>query len=443
MLTATALVLLMTMPGLAIYYSGMLRDKNVLACTMQVFTIACLVTFLWLVFGYSLSFAPAQNNGHRNEVYGNADRLWLRGMMTHTVHRMAPTIPEALFCAYQLTFAIITAGLVAGAYADRMKYHSMIIFIVFWHLIVYCPMAHSNWHPQGFLFQLGVLDFAGGNVVHVCSGVSGLAAVMVIGNRKGFGTERFEPHNILITFMGMSMLWVGWYGFNAGSAFGANERAAYALLATQIATSVSSLMWMLTEWGVRKQPSILGMINGAIAGLVCITPGAGFVDMNGAFFIGFFGGPLCYLGSMLKHYFGFDDALDAFGVHAVGGIIGGLAVAFFATDEVAQGGGWGDQEGNPIKGVYYGNLKVGGHTFAIQLVGILFSIGWSFCWTWCILQIIDKSIGLRVSEEDEIEGLDSSIHGESMGKKAIAEKDDGGKVFEGIEEGKLGSDLVK
>lgn len=287
---------------------------------MQIFTIACLVTFLWLIFGYSLAFSPAQPNGHKNEVYGNADRLWLQGMMINTAHSLAPTIPEALFCAYQLTFAIITAGLICGAFADRMKYHSMIIFITFWHLIVYCPLAHSNWHPSGWMYQLGVLDFAGGNVVHICSGVSGLAAVMVIGNRKGFGSERFEPHNILITFMGMSMLWVGWYGFNAGSAYAANSRAAYALLATQIATSVSSLMWMFTEWGVRKQPSILGMINGAIAGLVCITPAAGYVDMTGAFFIGFFGGPLCYLGAQLKHYLGFDDALDAFGVHAIGGI---------------------------------------------------------------------------------------------------------------------------
>ena len=184
---------------------------------MQIFTITCLITILWLICGYSLSFAPTQTNGHVNEVYGSGERLWLRGMMLRTTHMLAPTIPEALFCSYQLAFAIITAGLICGSFADRMKYHSMIIFITFWHIIVYCPLAHSNWHPQGWLFRLGVLDFAGGNVVHICSGVSGLATVLVIGNRKGFGKERFEPHNILVTFMGMSMLWVGWYGFNAGT----------------------------------------------------------------------------------------------------------------------------------------------------------------------------------------------------------------------------------
>ena len=380
------------------------------------------------MFGYSLSFAPAQTNGHTNEVYGNADRLWLRGMMIKTTHMLAPTIPEALFCAYQLAFAIITAGLICGSFADRMKYHSMIIFITFWHIIVYCPLAHSNWHPQGWLYQLGVLDYAGGNVVHICSGVSGLATVLVIGNRKGFGKERFEPHNILVTFMGMSMLWVGWYGFNAGSAYGANHNACYALLATQISTSVSALMWMFTEWGVRKQPSILGMINGAIAGLVCITPAAGFVDMTGAFFIGFFGGPLCYLGAQLKHYLGFDDALDAFGVHAIGGIVGGLAVGFFATDQVGLPFSYGEAAGKPILGVYYAGVKVGGHQLGIQCVGIAFAIGWSFIWTWCILQIIDKTIGLRVSMQDEEVGLDSSIHGETNSGSQIAKAEQIGGV---------------
>ena len=380
---------------------------------MQIFTICCIITFLWLVFGYSLAFAPAQSNGHVNEVYGNGDRLWLRGMMTKTTHMLAPTVPEAIFCAFQLAFAIITAGLISGSFADRMKYHSMIIFIIFWHIIVYCPIAHSVWHPQGWLFKLGVLDYAGGNTVHICSGMSGLATVLVIGNRKGFGTEKFEPHNILVTFMGMSMLWVGWYGFNAGSAYGANQNACYALLATQIATSVSALMWMFTEWGVRKQPSILGMINGAIAGLVCITPAAGYVDMTGAFFIGFFGGPLCYLGAQLKHYFGFDDALDAFGVHAIGGIVGGLATGFFATDQVALPFTYGDKAGLPILGVYYGGVRKGGTKLGIQIVGICFTIGWSFIWSYILLQIIDKTIGLRVSCDEEEGGLDSSIKDDS------------------------------
>ena len=261
MLTATALVMFMTMPGLAIYYSGMLREKNVLACAMQVFTIACIITFWWLVFGYSLSFSPvaAVDNAYiGSPIYGNSQRLWLQGLSTYSYHQLAPKIPEALFCAYQLTFAIITAGLICGSYADRMKFAPMIIFISLWHLIVYCPIAHANWHPSGFLYQLGVLDYAGGNVVHIASGVSGLATVTVIGNRKGFGVDNFRAHNILLTYMGMAMLWVGWYGFNAGSAFGASPRAAFALLATQIATTTASLTWMLTEWSTTKHPSVLG-----------------------------------------------------------------------------------------------------------------------------------------------------------------------------------------
>ena len=334
MLTATALVLLMTMPGLAIYYSGMVRDKNVLSCTMQVFVVCCLITMWWMIFGYSLSFAPAYPNGHTNEVYGDWTRLWLRGMTLRSFHYLAPTIPESVYCTYQLTFAIITAALMLGAFADRMKFVPMMIFVSIWHLVVYCPMAHSNWHYQGFMKNIGVLDYAGGNVVHICSGASGLATVIVLGNRKGFGKDSYDPHNILLTYMGMSMLWVGWFGFNAGSAVGANFNAGYAMLATQIATSMAALTWLATEWAVRGKPSVLGMISGAVAGLVCITPASGYVDMTGAFFIGFFGGSLCYAGAQAKHLLGYDDALDAFGVHAIGGIVGGIATGFFATDQV-------------------------------------------------------------------------------------------------------------
>jgi len=431
----------MTMPGLAIYYSGMVREKNVLACTMQVFTICSLITVLWMIFGYSLSFAPAYPNNHTMEVFGNADRLWLRGMTLRTFHYLAPTIPESVFCTFQLTFAIITAALICGSFADRMKFLPMIVFISLWHLVVYCPMAHANWHPQGFMKNLGVLDYAGGNVVHICSGVSGLATVAVVGNRKGFGKERFEPHNILLSFMGMSMLWVGWFGFNAGSACGANFNAGYAMLATHIATSVASLTWLMTEWVIRKKPSVLGMISGAVAGLVCITPCSGYVDMTGAFFIGFFGGPLCYLGAQLKHYLGYDDALDAFGVHAIGGIVGGIANGFFATDQVnpflaptpfqynwavknkattTDSTGYAAPDGNtyvygpfmPPKGVYYGNTVVGGYLLASQLCGICFAVGWSFAWTYVICKLVDVTLGLRVSEADELEGLDTSIHGE-------------------------------
>jgi len=508
----------------------MVRDKNVLACTMQVFVICCLITMWWMIFGYSLSFSPAFPNGHINEVFGDWGRLWLRGMTTRTFHALAPTIPESVYCVYQLTFAIITAALCVGSFADRMKFVPMMIFISLWHLAVYCPLAHANWHFQGFIKNIGVLDYAGGNVVHICSGASGLATVLVLGNRKGFGKERFDPHNILLTFMGMSMLWVGWFGFNAGSAGGANFNAGYAMLATQIATSMAALTWLFTEWAVRGKPSVLGMISGAVAGLVCITPCSGYVDMTGAFFVGFFGGPLCYLGAQAKHFLGYDDALDAFGVHAIGGIVGGIACGFFATDQVNPFGApspflwswslannlktgpgpntWNNLDGSnngqgqnykygpgyplclgtgyfgpapyvvdpnakvpgtiehpdsislppcaqanplggiqqpvtPIKGVYYGNLQEvrvsgslsvrtfppsnhfrptrpsncyqGGFQLAAQICGILFAFGWAFGVTLVLAFTIDLCIGLRVSEEEEEEGLDSSIHGETVG----------------------------
>jgi Amt family ammonium transporter len=484
MLTSCALVLFMTMPGLAIYYAGMVRDKNVLSCIMQVFVICCLITVWWMIFGYSLSFAPVYPNDHTQEIFGNWERLWLRGMTTRTFHFLAPTIPESVYCLFQLTFAIITAALMLGSFADRMKFVPMMIFVSIWHLVVYCPLAHSNWHMQGFMKNIGVLDYAGGNVVHICSGASGLATVLVIGNRKGFGKEHFDPHNILLTYMGMAMLWVGWFGFNGGSAVGANFNAGYAMLATHISTSVAALMWLATEWAVRGKPSVLGMISGAVAGLVCITPSSGYVDMTGAFLIGFFGGPLCYAGSQLKHFLGYDDALDAFGVHAIGGIIGGIATGFFATDQVNPFGApspflfawakannqktgtsantWhvsdGDMTGatdaagaptgvsggtnyrygpgyvaclgtyfnggtgtcyvgpaTPIKGVYYGNLQEGGFQLAAQICGILFAFGWAFGWTLLIAFLIDLCIGLRVSDEEEEEGLDSSIHGEAVG----------------------------
>eukprot|EP01035_Chromulina_nebulosa_P027607 gene27607-36331_t len=286
MLTSTALVLFMTMPGLALFYSGMVRSKNVLATVMQSFAITCLITFLWLCYGYSIAFGPVSaSNTTPHPVYGSGDRTWLNGMTVYTVHQLAPTIPESVFCMYQLTFAIITAALITGSFADRMRF------------------AHSVWHPQGFLFQSGALDFAGGDVVHICSGVSGLTSAIYLGHRKGYGKAKFEPSNILITFIGMSMLWVGWFGFNAGSAGAANGRAGMAMLVTQISTAVASLSWMGTEWIVRGQPSVAGMASGAIAGLVVITPMSGYVDQTGAFIGGLLGGPWCYFGAQIKHYF--------------------------------------------------------------------------------------------------------------------------------------------
>ena len=401
---------------MAIYYGGMVSSKNVLTCVMQVFSVTCLISVLWLAFGYSLAFSPSNyypQNGtttRTTTIYGNAERFWLRGLTINSTNQLAPKIPESVFCTFQMTFAIITPALICGSFADRMRYWPLMLFIGLWSLTVYCPLAHTMWHPNGLLFTYGVLDFAGGNVVHISSGVAGLVATLIVGNRRGWKPRDYEshpPHNILLTFMGMSMLWVGWFGFNAGSAFNANQVAGIVMLNTQISTATSSIAWMLTELIFRKKPSVLGMVNGAVAGLVCITPGCAFVDPNGAFFVGLFGGSLCYFGSNLKHWiFKVDDALDAFGVHAIGGIIGGICVGFFATDQVT---------GNPNQcGVYYCNTWIGGWQLEKQIVGILYSIAWSGIVSFILLKSIDMTIGLRVSEEEEEAGLDASLHGETI-----------------------------
>ena len=343
MLTATALVLFMTIPGLALKYGGMAREKNVLYTAMQTFTIACLVTITWVMFGYSLALAPAVPATRSDEalnndffVYGDASRFWLQGMHLDSYHINAPTVPEAVYCAYQLCFAIISSALICGSFAERMEYRALCLFTVIWHITVHCPLAHAVWHPDGFLYQSGALDYAGGCVIHIASGVSGLVCAVYLGKRTGWHpkSEEFEPHNILLSLVGASMLWVGWFGFNAGSANAANERAGYAILMTQIATATAALAWILTDWFYSKHPSVLGIISGAISGLVAITPASGYVDVNGAFFIGLLAGPLCYGGAQLKHYLGYDDSLDAFGVHAIGGIVGSLLTGFFVTSAV-------------------------------------------------------------------------------------------------------------
>lgn len=407
LLTSSALVLMMTIPGLALFYGGMARTKNVLAIVMQCFTITCLITFLWLAFGYSLAFAPVKTSGDENkQVFGDASRFWLVGMNPNSAHQLAPTIPESVFCVFQMTFAIITPALITGAFADRMRFDSMIVFMTFWHLLVYCPIAHSNWHPDGFLFQTGTLDFAGGNTVHIASGVAGLTAAIYLGVRKDYGKEAFEPHNILLTAVGASMLWVGWYGFNGGSAVAANARAGYAALVTQISAGTAGLSWMFTEWLVRKRPSVLGIVSGAVAGLVAITPASGYVDPTGGFIIGLLAGPICYFGAQMKHFFGYDDALDAFGVHAIGGIFGGIATGFFANPHVD------DLSANA--GVFYANTYHGGRQLGFQLYAIICTLGWSVFMTSILLFAIDKTIGLRVSEDQEEAGLDSSLHGETV-----------------------------
>lgn len=417
MIAASALVLFMTVPGLGLYYAGITRPKNVLTTYIQCFTITCLVTVLWLFFGYSLAFGPSEpyTAGAKyyrkgSPVIGDASRFWLYGLELDSVHMLAPSIPESVYCIYQLTFAIITAALIVGAFADRMKYSSMIVFITLWHLLVYCPIAHSIWHPEGFLFQAGTLDFAGGNVVHISSGISGLVSTLILGPRIGFSkTEKFENYNLLLTATGAAMLWVGWYGFNAGSACSANTRAGYAMLVTQISTAVASMCWMLTEWYVAKRPSVLGMVSGAIAGLVAITPASGYVDPTGAFFIGFFAGPICYLSSQLKYYFGYDDCLDAFGVHAIGGITGGILTGFFATATIDGT----TADGVGIDGVFYGSTKIGGTQLGNQIYAIVVVVAYSAFLTFIILKALDLTIGMRVSEDIEILGLDQGIYGES------------------------------
>lgn len=415
MLISTAMVLFMTIPGLALFYGGLARANNILAIVMHCFTITCLITVLWLTVGYSLSFGPADAVCDNCDVYGDASRFWLQGMTLESAHSLAPTIPETVYCTYQLTFAIISPALITGAFAERMHYPAMILFMTLWHLVVYCPIAHSVWHPDGFLFKAGALDFAGGNVIHILSGISGLVCALYLGRRNGYPTNKreFEPHNILFTAVGGAMLWFGWFGFNAGSAGAANHRAGYAMLNTQIAAATSGLSWTVAEWMIKRKPSVLGMVSGTVSGLVAITPACGYVDVTGAFIIGLLGGPVCYFGAQIKHKLLFDDALDAFGVHAVGGILGGIATGFFAHAEID---GIAD-------GVFYASTEVGGNQLAKQLYAIAISIGWAGIATFLILIVVNAITPVRVSEEHEGKGLDSYFVEHAPQLKASGKED--------------------
>lgn len=391
MLMSTALVLMMTIPGLAMFYGGMVRRKNVLATAMQSFATAALMTVLWMVVGYSFAFG---DGGGLNAFYGGFGRAFLAGM---TVDSLSGTIPESVFMTFQMTFAIITPALITGAFADRMKFSAMLWFLGLWMVLVYAPVCHWVW-GGGFLGDAGVLDFAGGTVVHINAGVAGLVAAVVLGKRSGFGTENMAPHNLTLSVIGASLLWVGWFGFNAGSAVAANGAAGMAMAVTQIATAAAALAWMFAEWIVRKKPSVLGVISGAVSGLVAITPASGFVDPMGALIIGIIAGIGCFWGATtLKKMAGYDDSLDAFGVHGVGGIIGAILTGVFAVEAI--GGTPGLLEGNA------GQVLT-------QAEGILATVVYSGVASFILLKIIDAVIGLRVSKEIEVEGLDINLHGE-------------------------------
>ncbi len=390
MLTSTALVLLMTIPGVALFYGGMVRKKNVLGTIMQSFAVTCLVTVLWMAIGYSLAFSEGTS------FVGGLDRLFLIGL---EVDSMSGTIPESVFMMFQMTFAIITPALITGAIAERMKFSALLWFVGLWSVIVYAPIAYWVW-GGGFLGDAGVLDFAGGTVVHINSGVAALVAALVLGKRIGYGRENLAPHNLTLTVIGAALLWVGWFGFNAGSAVAANGSAGMAMAVTQIASAAAALAWMFAEWVIHKKPSVLGIASGAIAGLVAITPASGYVGPAGALAIGLMAGLVCYwAATWLKYKLGYDDSLDVFAVHGLGGIVGAILTGVFAVEAI--GGTPGLLEGNPGQVV-------------TQFYGILATMIYCAVATFILLKIVGAVIGLRVAKDNEREGLDIALHGESV-----------------------------
>lgn len=400
MLTSSALVLLMTIPGLALFYGGMVRRKNVLATMAQSFAATCLITVLWYIVGYSIAFT-SNPDASLNQFIGGFSYLFLKPLTLNAQTSLAGTIPESVYMFFQMTFAIITPALIAGALADRMKFSAFLWFMALWLIFVYCPIAHWVW-GGGWLGTAGALDYAGGSVVHLNAGTAALVTCLVLGKRKGYGTENMAPHNLVLSVIGASLLWVGWFGFNAGSAVTSNVNAGMAAAATQIATAAASLSWMFAEWLIAKKPSVLGMISGAVAGLVVITPASGFVDPTGALFMGLIGGLVCYISAVwVKKLIGYDDALDAWGVHGVGGALGALLTGVFASNAInSLGKGW----------LIDGNF----HQVILQLEDIGGTFIYSAVVTFIILKLIDLVIGLRVSPEVEVEGLDINLHGETV-----------------------------
>jgi len=392
MLTSTALVLFMTIPGLALFYAGMVRAKNVLSVMMQCFAITALVTLLWAIAGYSIAFT---DGGSLNAYMGSLSKAFLSGVGIDT---LSGTIPETVFMTFQMTFAIITPALIVGAFAERMKFSAMLWFMGLWLLVVYAPICHWVW-GGGWLGSMGVLDFAGGTVVHINAGIAGLMAALVMGKRKGYPTTAMPPNNLGYTMMGASMLWVGWFGFNAGSELAADGTAGMAMAVTQIATATAALAWMFAEWITHGKPSVLGIASGAVAGLVAITPASGTAGPMGAIAIGAAAGVGCFLGATkLKRAMGYDDSLDAFGVHAIGGIIGALLTGVFAD---ASLGGAGLADGVTIS-----------QQLVTQGIGVLATLVYTAIVSLILLKIVDAVIGLRVTEEQETEGLDTALHDE-------------------------------
>ena len=394
MLASTALVLLMTIPGLALFYAGMVRKKNVLSTALQSFAICCLVTVIWVVIGYSLAFTPG------GPFLGGFERVMLSGMAylkdsgQVSVSHVATTIPESVLVMFQMTFAIITPALITGAFAERIRFGSMLLFIGLWSILVYAPVAHWVWEPTGWLAKLGVQDFAGGTVVHINAGAAGLMCAYVLGRRKGYGEDAFVPYNLSFTLVGASLLWVGWFGFNAGSAVAADGRAGMAMLVTQVATATASLTWMLVEYFARGRISLLGACSGAVAGLVAITPASGFVNLGGSLGIGAAAGVCCYWGATgLKHLLGADDSLDVFGIHGIGGLVGALLTGVFADKDICGASG----------------------SLLVQAIGAFSTLLYSGIVSLTLLLLIDFTIGLRVPREHETLGLDLSQHGEQIG----------------------------
>jgi Amt family ammonium transporter len=394
MMTSAALVLLMLIPGLALFYGGMVRKMNVLAIVMQSFATCCLVAVLWTIIGYSLAFSEG------SAYVGGLGNLFLKNV---GIGSLTGTIPESVFAMFQMTFALITPALITGAFADRMKFSALLVFMGAWSILIYAPLCHMVWAGGGLMFDWGVLDFAGGTVVHISSGVSGLVAALMIGKRNGYRKTPFVPHNLVYTVIGGSLLWVGWFGFNAGSALAASANAGMAMLVTQIAAAIAALAWMFCEWISKGHPSVLGIVSGAVAGLVGITPAAGFVDPMGALVIGIAAGVGCFVASTaIKNALGYDDALDAFGVHGVGGTIGALLTGVFATMAIKGGDA-------PV-GLIDGNAG----QIGTQVLGVIVTIVFVGVGTAIILKIIDLVIGLRVPEEVERDGLDLALHGEAV-----------------------------